>query len=135
MKIQKKPKQIKYFKPKDLLKTVKAKKRKKMNPILQMLVVIVNRGKGDDVTAFLKQSGINSRICSFGEGTATSSLQNILGLSNNEKEIISCIIPIENSTKFLDKLEEEFLTVEKYAGIAFTIPLKSITKGSFENLV
>jgi len=136
MKTEKKDKNKKFFKNKELLKSVKNLKRKKaVKPMFQMLVVIVNRGKGDEVNEFLKQSGVKYRICSFGDGTAPSTFQNILGLYNSEKEIITSVIPIENSIKFLDKLESEFLTVEKYSGIAFTIPLKSITMESMEKLV
>ncbi|MBQ3048210.1 MAG: hypothetical protein IJD48_04280 [Clostridia bacterium] len=120
----------------DFLKLKKASKpNNTLRPLFQLLVVIVNRGKGDEVSEFLKQNGIKYRICSFGDGTAPSTFQNILGLYNKEKEIVTSIIPIENSIDLLDRLETEFLTIEKYSGIAFTIPLKSITMESMEKLV
>ena len=132
----KKPKVKKFYNSKELLKSIKKPRRNKpATPIFQLLVVIVNRGKAEEVNEFLKQGGVKYRIISFAEGTASSTFQNIMGLYNNEKEIISCVLPIQNSAKFLDKLESKFLTVEKYSGIAFTIPLKSITMESMEKLV
>lgn len=132
----KKSKIKKYYNSKELLKSLKKPRANKpAMPVFQMLVVIVNRGKAEEVNEFLKQGGVKYRIISFADGTAGSTFQNIMGLHNNEKEIISCVMPIQNSSKFLDKLEKQFLTAEKYSGIAFTIPLKSITMESMEKLV
>ena len=61
-----------------------------------------------------------------------------LSVSLNEDKVSDIPnISIENDfvTEFLDKLEKQFLTAEKYSGIAFTIPLKSITMESMEKLV
>ena len=136
MEKQKKQKVKKFFNNKEILKAIKNPKRKKaLKPLFQMLIIIVNRGKGEKVNEFLKQSGVKYRILSYGDGTAPTTFQHILGLYNSEKEIVASIIPIENSSKFLDKLESEFLTIEKYSGIAFTVPLKSITMESMQKLV
>ena len=136
MEKSKKPKIKKYYNSKELLKSLKKpRKNKPATPVFQMLIVIVNRGKAEEVNEFLKQGGVKYRIISFGEGTANSTFQNIMGLHDIEKEIISCVIPIQNSSKFLDKLENKFLLKEKNSGIAFTIPLKSITMESMEKLV
>lgn len=132
----KKPKIKKFYNSKELLKSLKKpRKNKPAIPVFQMLIVIVNRGKAEAVNEFLKQGGVKYRIISFAEGTANSTFQNIMGLHDIEKEIISCVIPIQNSSKFLDKLESKFLLNEKNSGIAFTIPLKSITMESMEKLV
>ena len=113
-------------------KEIKQSKKGKVPAILELLVVIVNRGKGDEVAKFLKQKGNASKISSYGFGTADSALQQLLGL-NKEKEIVFCVIPLKNSDKLLDSLEETFLKTEKYAGICFTIPIKSITKDSLKS--
>ena len=111
------------------------KKNKLPAPILQMMVVIVTRGKGDSVRNFLKEKNVQNFVSSFGRGTADSTLQNLLGFDQKEKDVIFAIIPVENSEVLLDELEEKFLKLQKYAGIAFTVPLKSITKDSMENVV
>ena len=98
----KKPKQLKTKKIKMLKPKLKERLKKRavskvvrqsrkgapLAPILQMLVVIVERGHGDEVTAFLKKHGIIAKVTSFGGGTADSNLQSMLGLYNKEKEIV-----------------------------------------------
>ena len=100
-----------------------------------MLVVIVTRGKGDEVVTYLKSHGVFAKVSSFGEGTADSTLQSMLGLYNKEKEIIFSVIPLKNSDQFMDELEEKILKQQKHGGIAFTIPLKSITKNSMQAII
>ena len=123
-------------KKKTVSKVIKQNKKNKLPaPILQMMVVIVTRGKGDSVRNFLKEKNVQNFVSSFGRGTADSTLQNLLGFDQKEKDVIFSIIPVENSEVLLDELEEKFLKLQKYAGIAFTVPLKSITKDSMENVV
>ena len=109
-------------------------KKKKIPTALEMLFIIVNRGSGDDVCEYLKDKGLLKLSC-HGLGTADSKLQDILNISNKEKEVIISIIPVLNSDKLLDEIEEKFLRVEKYSGIAFTVLLKTIMKNSAENLL
>ena len=131
-----KPKNQEKIKKRTVSKVVKEiKKGTPIAPILQMLVVIVNRGKGDEVVAHLKSHGIMPKVTSYGEGTADSTLQSMLGLYNKEKEIVFSVIPIKDSDKFMDELEEKILKQQKHGGIAFTIPLKSITRNSMQELV
>ena len=82
-------------------------------PKMEMLMVVVKRGSG----------------------TATSAIADLFGLDNREKEVVFAVIKHDDSNLILDSLEEKFLTVEKYAGIAMTIPLKSITNQSLEQIV
>lgn len=104
-------------------------------PKMEMLMVVVKRGKGDDVADFLKTMKVDLNIVSFGSGTATSAIADLFGLDNREKEVVFAVIKHDDSNLILDSLEEKFLTVEKYAGIAMTIPLKSITNQSLEQIV
>lgn len=94
--------------------------------IFEMLVVIVNRGRGQAVCNYLKSINMNLSIVSFGEGTAPSNLAGLLGYSQ-EKEVLFSIVNIADSDKVLDLLDSIFLSTEKYSGIAFTVPLKSVT--------
>lgn len=111
------------------------KKQNVLPPVLELLVVVTNRGYGEEVTEFLEKLDVNLSIVSFGSGTAPSSLADIFGLYNKEKEMIFSVIQIDESERILDKLEGKFLLDEKYAAIAFTIPLKSATKQSMEQFI
>ena len=105
---------------------------KRSPAVYEMLVTIVNRGKGEKVLDFLKLKGIEHHIVTFGAGTAPTNLASLLSLYNKEKEVLFAIIKLKDSTKILDDLEKNILLSEKYAGIAFTIPLKSMTNLSIE---
>ena len=111
------------------------KKQNVLPPVLELLVVVTNRGYGEEVTEFLEKLDVNLSIVSFGSGTAPSSLADIFGLYNKEKEMIFAVIQLDESERILDKLEGKFLLDEKYAAIAFTIPLKSATKQSMEQFI
>ena len=96
-------------------------------PMFEMLTIIVNRGKGEDVIEFLESQKVNFNIATFGLGTAPSGIANLLSLYNQEKEVVFCIIKLKDSKQILDLLEEKILFNEKFRGLAFTIPLKSMT--------
>lgn len=109
----------------------KQSEKKLMPPMFEMLVVVVNRGRGQAVLNYLKSIEVNINIVSFGEGTAPSNIASLLGY-NQEKEVIFSVVNLKDSEKVLDLLDSIFLSTEKSAGIAFTIPLKSMTSYSLE---
>ena len=90
---------------------------------------------GQDVADFLEKLDVDLSIVSFGSGTAPSSLANLFGLYNKEKEMIFSVIQLDESERILDMLEAKFLFDAKYAAIAFTIPLKSATNHSVSEFV
>lgn len=103
-------------------------------PMFEMLVVVVNRGRGQVLLNYLKSIDININIVSFGEGTAPSNIAGLLGFSQ-EKEVIFSVVNLKDSEKVLDLLDSIFLSTEKYFGIAFTIPLKSITNNALDTFL
>ena len=111
------------------------KKQSLHPPILELLVVVTNRGLGQEVADFLEKIDVDLSIVSFGSGTAPSSLANLFGLYNKEKEMIFSVIQLDESERILDMLEAKFLFDAKYAAIAFTIPLKSATNHSVSEFV
>lgn len=101
-------------------------------PMFEMLTVIVNRGKGEEVIEFLKQQKVNFNIATFGLGTAPSGIANMFSLYNKEKEVVFAVIKFKDSNQILDLLEENILYNEKFRGFAFTLPLKSMTNKAVE---
>ena len=62
-----------------------------------MFITVVNRGQGNYVLKIFEQEGANAQFVQLGEGTAQKEVRDILGLEDNEKEIIissssTCII-------------------------------------------
>ncbi len=113
-------------------KQLKDKSKKDLMPAMfEMLIVIVNRGRGQAVLNYLKSIDVNINIVSFGEGTAPSNIASLLGF-NQEKEVLFSVVNLKDSEKVLDLLDSIFLSTEKYSGIACTIPLKSMTNVSLD---
>lgn len=115
---------------------IKTKKQEKslLPPMFEMLIVVVNRGRGQAVLNYLKTIDVNLNIVSFGEGTAPNNVAGLLGFSQ-EKEVIFTVVNFKDSEKVLNLLDNIFLSTEKYAGIAFTIPLKSMTNNSLDTFL
>ena len=53
------------------------KKQNLHPPVLELLVVVINRGYGEEVGEFLEKLDVNLNIVSFGSGTAPSNLANL----------------------------------------------------------
>lgn len=123
-------------KKEDIENKIKDKKleKKLLPPMFELLVVVINRGRGQAVLNYLKSINISVNVVSFGEGTAPSNIAGLLGFSQ-EKEVICSVVNLKDSTKILDLLDNIFLSTEKYSGIAFTIPLKSMTNNSFDTFI
>lgn len=58
------------------------------NERIELLMTIVERGKGRDLVRFLKRHQVNFHLEFAGVGTATSEMLDVLGLNTKEKDII-----------------------------------------------
>ena len=105
----------------------KKKGEKKLPPVVEMLVAIVKKGKGDEVTKILNAYRIDLQIISQGHGTASSAMADLLGFSVTEKDVVVAVVPMKDTKDILAKIEEVLQIKEKATGIAFTFPLKSAT--------
>ncbi len=115
-------------KTKTKVKTTRlSKNEKKVPPVVEMLVAIVKKGKGDEVTKILNAYRVDLQIISQGYGTADSTMADLLGFSVTEKDVVLAVVPMKDSKDMLDKIEEVLQFKEKATGIAFTVPLKSAT--------
>jgi hypothetical protein len=94
--------------------------------VIKMLVVIVERGKGDDVTDYLRDKNILFNFTLLGHGTASSQWVGIFGGGESKKEVFFAIVPSERITEVLEGLGEEFNLREPGHGVAFTVDINSI---------
>lgn len=92
---------------------------------LRCMIIIANRGLGDEISNLVKGYAHFQSII-LGRGTASNEIKSALGLSEPEKDIVYCFIE-EHNVKFVYKLiEEEFDFSRKHLGIAMTIPVTSV---------
>lgn len=94
---------------------------------IKMLAVIVEKVKGKKVVKILNDFGISSQVATLGSGTATETLQSVLGFCETCKGVFFAVIPEEKSKDIFDALNEELHLDKPGTGIAFTIPIKSVS--------
>lgn len=98
---------------------------------MKLLFVICDRNLTKKVLKILNSEQISYHITFYGKGTADPSILSYFGLEKTEKEIILSIIDKQDVTNVLKKLSAyEF--IKKHGAVAFTVPLDSISKNTFE---
>lgn len=93
---------------------------------ISMFITIVNRGQGNYVLKIFEQEGANAQFVQLGEGTAQKEVRDILGLDDNEKEIIISLITNERIESVKTELEAFFKINKRNRGIGFSIPMTSL---------
>ena len=93
---------------------------------ISMFITIVNRGQGNYVLKIFEQEGANAQFVQLGEGTAQKEVRDILGLDDNEKEIIISLITNERIESVKSELEAFFKINKRNRGIGFSVPMTSL---------
>ncbi len=97
----------------------------KKTPIIELLIVIINKSKGEKAIKILNNLNINIQMLCFGKGTADSTMADYFGLDLGEKEVIFSLIKLKDSQKILNIINDKLQLDNKNTGIALTIPIKS----------
>lgn len=97
------------------------------NSCIRLLVVIVERGKGDGIIEFLRDQNILFNVVLLGHGTASKQWQNVLGIGDSKKDIVLSVLAKDRVEDAFNILKEEFNLKEPGHGIAFTVNINSIS--------
>ncbi len=100
-------------------------KQSQKPPIIELLIVIVNKDKGERAIKLLNDLDISLQILCFGKGTADSKVADYFGLDMGEKQVIFSLIKLKHSKEILRLLNDKLQLDSKNSGIAMTIPIKS----------
>ena len=92
---------------------------------LMLLFTIVNRSKAEFYTDVLQKFEINMQTVIAANGTANTSVQSLLGLTDLSKSIIISVRRRDKCKAALAELDEKFRTVKGGKGIAYTVPMTS----------
>ena len=92
---------------------------------LMLLFTIVNRSKAEFYTDVLQKFEINMQIIVGASGTADTTIQSVLGLTDLEKSVIISVIRRDKCKAALTELDEKFRTLKGGKGIAYTVPMTS----------
>ncbi len=90
---------------------------------LMLLVTVVNRKKADFYCDFLQSFEVNMQMTVAADGTASTEIMDLLGLTDRNKAVIFSVIKEEKAHKALMALENKFNTIKNGKGIAFTTPM------------
>lgn len=93
---------------------------------LVLMIVIVNRGKGEKLSGFFADAGVTFNLLTLGRGTADKKILCYLGLGETEKDILYCAMPYGLSRTILEKLNGELNLHKPGKGIAFCISMNSV---------
>lgn len=104
---------------------VNCEEKKKTGLRLLFLIVDVHTAKKAELV--FKKAGIHMQYRFSGIGTATNQILDLLGLEEDDKKILMCIVPKHLAKLFLQKLADHLYLREAGAGIAFTIPIDGVS--------
>ena len=93
---------------------------------LKCLFVIVNQYQGNYYINQFKELGASCAFLSYGKGTATDDLKHILGIGEDKKDIVICLVRADEIDKYLDVCKERFKVSSVAKGIAFAVPVDSM---------
>lgn len=93
---------------------------------LSVYVAIVNRGQGDAVTSLFQKNGSSAQFVILGNGTANKNVLDILGIEDNQKEVVLALIKRELIPDAKRELEAFFAASKRNKGIGFSIEMTSI---------
>ena len=93
------------------------------------LALIAGRKQQRALLAALSETGIHLLNATYGKGTVKASyLQNTLGLLPEEnKVVITCVLTRDKSNVILEMLTDRFHFDSPNTGIAFTMPIDSLS--------
>lgn len=95
---------------------------------LSMLFIIVNHSNEKQILKLINKYKLGFKTIMYGSGTASSSLLEYFGLNDEEKAIITSVLPPIICKHVLRTLKDKMNVDEYGKGIAFSIPLSSSTK-------
>lgn len=97
---------------------------------MQLLRVILPRGRGSEFMKLLAKEKAMAISCVYGYGSNPAYLSNVLHIDKIKKELVMAIMDDEQTNRVLDRLEDKINKTD--TAIAFTSPL--LTEGDQMNI-
>jgi nitrogen regulatory protein PII len=100
-------------------------KTHKLEP-LYMFMAIVNNGQEGAIVSLLNDNEVAGSYLCHGKGTASNDFYDVLGLSENQKQVITCLVKQRNYPELKRQIEKRF-AVSRYAkGVALVVAVDSL---------
>ncbi len=108
-------------------KNAEAKEEKtKVTERLYLLITIVNSGQASAIAKILMDQGDSAAYVCHGNGTASSDLYNVFGLSNQEKQILFAPIRYSSYPGIKEELEQRYQASKYAKGVSMLLPIESL---------
>lgn len=102
-------------------------KEKSYSPVrLELLITIVDKGKGTFFSDFVQDYDVNMGLVIAGEGTAATKMLEYLGLSENRRSVVFSIVREDRLKELLPVLEEKLRAFKGGNGVSVAVPLSSV---------
>lgn len=93
---------------------------------MQLLRIILPRGKGSKFMKILKKHEANAIACFYGEGSAPSDILASLAIDKTKKEIVTALVEEEYVRRVLEEISEKLKAVN--SAVAFSTSLEGDNK-------
>jgi len=94
---------------------------------IKLIIVIVDRGKGDEAVEIMRESGISYNMISPAYCASGSDIMDYLGLSNPERDLVLSVVTEDKVSGVLNKLLYKMDLDEPENGFAFAIPISGVS--------
>ena len=94
---------------------------------IKLLIAIINRGKGEAVVGILRESGVTFNMIAPADCASGSDIMGVLGLSNQERDMILSVITEDKVSVVMQKLLYKLDLDKPGNGLAFTIPITGVS--------
>ncbi len=92
---------------------------------LKLVITVIDRAKAEFYLDVFSQFEVNFQMVTSGKGTATSEIENMLGLNIN-KAVIMSVVREDMVDPIMKCLENKFKTIRNGKGIAIAVPMSGV---------
>ena len=94
---------------------------------MKTMITIVDRGDGIALSRLYEQNGVPLHLQVIAEGTATSEILDMLGLTHREKELLVSFAPESAIEGLLARLDDDYRGILSVRGLAFSMKLTGVS--------
>lgn len=94
---------------------------------MKLMMTIVNRGDGLALSKLYEQNDVRLHIQVAADGTASSELLSMLGLTHSERDVLFSFAPESVVDALLDRLDDDYRGILRVRGLAFSMRLTGIS--------
>ena len=95
---------------------------------MRLIIAIVQRNKGELITASAKKVGCGGATIILGRGTARNQILELLGFGSSDKDLVYMIVKDDECDTFIQAISEAVKKEKKGFGILFTLEVSHIIK-------